>query len=219
MRFQSLWMILCVGIFGGSNAAAQDPTFTVWGDALGVSAPVVEIGVLAGRDGVALGPSLNLGLNPFGRKDSFLRGLGFYAYAGVSSISGYKNGDGVTANLTDRTLGVGVDYRAISYRHLTLGAFAQAAYYGSKVHAHYFDPDYGTTVQYRDSEKDPIITVGPEIRYGITPGITLFVRPGMDFGGSFASTTAGGFSANGGGLFDLRPFGKVIAKGFHKLAR
>ena len=61
-------------------------------------APPIEIGVLAGRDGVAFGPGIILQGN-LGR-------LGLYGFAGTSSITGYSTSDGVKANLRDRTLGL-----------------------------------------------------------------------------------------------------------------
>src|SRR5258708_25064735 len=65
--------------------------------------PPIEAGVLAGRDGVAFGPGVLLQGN--------LRRVGLYGFAGTSSITGYRTSDGVKANLRDRTLGFGVQYR------------------------------------------------------------------------------------------------------------
>lgn len=68
-------------------------------------APPIEVGVLAGRDGVAFGPGILLQGN-LGR-------LGLYGFAETSSITGYSTSDGVKANLRDRTLGFGIQYRIV----------------------------------------------------------------------------------------------------------
>jgi len=84
-------------------------------------APPIEVGVLAGRDGVAFGPGILL--------QGHLRRLGLYGFAGTSSITGYSTSDGVTANLRDRTLGFGIQYRIVRLgKHFAISGFGQAAY-------------------------------------------------------------------------------------------
>jgi hypothetical protein len=175
-------------------------------------APPIEVGVLAGRDGVAFGPGILLQGN-LGR-------LGLYGFAGTSSITGYSTSDGVTANLRDRTLGFGIQYRILRMgKHFAISGFGQAAYFGSHVHATYFDPDLAVKVDYRDSDRDPLVTVGPEIDYILAKGIRIAIRPGKNFGKNFAAETVGGLSINVGVLVDAHSAGIHIAKGFKKLLR
>jgi len=173
-------------------------------------APPIEVGVLAGRDGVAFGPGIILQGN-LGR-------LGLYGFAGTSSITGYSTSDGVTANLRDRTLGFGIQYRIVRMgKHFVLSGFGQAAYFGSHVHATYFDPDLAVNVDYRDSDRDPLVTVGPEIDYILAKGVRIAIRPGKNFGKNFAAETVGGLSINVGVLIDAQSAGIHIAKGLKKL--
>jgi len=103
--------------------------------------PLLEIGILAGRDGIFFGPGVLLQGN-LGR-------VGLYGFAGTSRISDYSAGDGVKANLRDRTLGIGVQYRIARVgRHFSISAFGQAAYYGSHIHATYLDSNQTVNVEY-----------------------------------------------------------------------
>ena len=175
-------------------------------------APPIEVGVLVGRDGVAFGPGIILQGN-LGR-------LGLYGFAGTSSITGYSTSDGVKANLRDRTLGFGIQYRILRMgKHFAISGFGQAAYFGSHVHATYFDPDLAVNVDYRASDRDPLVTVGPEIDYMIAKGVRIAVRPGKNFGKSFAAETVGGLSINIGVLIDAQSAGIHMAKGFKKVLR
>ena len=174
--------------------------------------PPIEVGILAGRDGISFGPGVLLQGN-LGR-------LGLYGFAGTSSISGYSAGDGVKANLRDRTLGFGVQYRIASVgRHFSIGAFGQAAYYGSHIQATYFDSNQTVNVEYRASARDPLVTIGPEIDYKLAKGVRIAVRPGKHFGDNFAAQTAGGFSIDIGVLIDTQNAGIQITKAVKKLAR
>ena len=174
--------------------------------------PPIEAGVLAGRDGVAFGPGILLQGN-LGR-------LGLYGFAGTSRITGYSTSNGIKANLRDRTLGFGVQYRIARIgKHFAISGFGQAAYYGSHVHATYFDPDHAVNVDYRASDRDPLVTVGPEIDYKIAKGVRFAVRPGKNFGKNFAAETVGGFSINIGVLIDTQSAGINIVKGLKKLLR
>jgi hypothetical protein len=175
-------------------------------------APPIEAGVLVGRDGVAFGPGILLQGN-LGR-------LGLYGFAGTSSTTSHRTSDGVKVNLHDRTLGFGVQYRIAPIgKHFAISGFGQAAYYGSHVHATYFDPDHAVTVDYRASDRDPLVTVGPEIDYKIAKGVRIAVRPGKSFGKNFAAETVGGFSINIGIVVDTQSAGIKIAKGFKKFFR
>ena len=175
-------------------------------------APPIEAGVLVGRDGVALGPGILLQGN--------LRRLGLYGFAGISSISGYSASGGVKANLRDRTLGFGVQYRIARLgKHFAISGFGQAAYYGSHVHATYFDPDHAVNVDYRASDRDPLVTVGPEIDYSIVKGVRIAFRSGRNFGRNFAAEDFGGLSVNIGVLIDTQSAGIHIAKGLKKFLR
>lgn len=163
----------------------------------------VEIGGMGGRDGASLGPSILLQGN--------VGPVELFGFAGRSSISNYNAGEGVKASLSDRTLGFGVACRVVRVgRKIYLGLFGEAAYYGSQVRASYFDPNYGVQVQYRASNKDPLITIGPELNWRVTRRVSVFVRPGRDFGDNLAASTAKGFSINGGVKVDAG----VVAKGF-----
>ena len=173
-------------------------------------APPIEVGVLAGRDGVAFGPGIILQGN-LGR-------LGLYGFAGTSSITGYSTSDGVKANLRDRTLGFGIQYRIVRMgKRFAISGFGQAAYFGSHVHATYFDPDQAVNVDYRESDRDPLVTVGPEIDYILAKGVRIAIRPGKNFGKNFAAETVGGLSINIGVLVDAQSAGIHIARGFKKL--
>jgi len=175
-------------------------------------APPIEVGVLAGRDGVAFGPGIILQGN-LGR-------LGLYGFAGTSSITDYSTSDGVKANLRDRTLGFGVQYRILRVgKHFVISGFGQAAYFGSHVHATYFDPDQAVNVDYRESDRDPLVTVGPEVDYILAKGVRIAIRPGKNFGKNFAAETVGGLSINVGVLIDAQSAGIHIAKGFKKILR
>jgi hypothetical protein len=176
--------------------------------------PLIETGLLVGRDGAAFGPGFIVQFN-------YWR-LGLYGFGGTSSVSGYQAGDGVLADFYDRTLGFGIQGKIKSVGKFTFGAFAQAAYYGSHVHATYFDPDYAMKkVEYSESNRDPLVSIGPEIDYEPLRGIRIAIRPGKDFGDNFAANTAQGFSISGGVLFDTgrtgRTVGSGIASGIKKL--
>jgi len=166
--------------------------------------PPVEIGMTLGRNSAAFGPGVivqgNLGL------------LGLYGFAGRSSVSGYESGDGIRAHFSDRTLGFGIECRVLRAGRFRFGAFAQAAYYGSLVKASYQD-GYGGSGEYEESDRNPLVTVGPEIDFRAARGVSVFLRPGKDFGKNFAATTAGGFSLNCG----VRVGGMMILKGMKKL--
>ena len=168
--------------------------------------PFLETGLLIGRDGAAFGPSFIVQFN-------YWR-LGLYGFGGFSSVSGYQTGDGISADLYDPTLGFGIQGKIKSIGKFTLGASAQSAYYGSHVHATYFDPDYAMKdVEYRESNRDPLVSIGPEIDYEPVRGIRIAVRPGKNFGDNFAANTAHGFSINGGVLFDTERTGRTVGLG------
>ncbi len=151
---------------------------------------MVRVGMMLGRDGAAFGPGFMAEFNPISR-------LGLYGFAGQSSINGYGAGGGIVANFKDRMLGFGIVYRAFRMHRFTIGGFTQAAYYGDHVRASYPD-GFGGMVEYRDSSKGPLITLGPDIEIRITRDIAVFIRPGKDLGDNIAAQTAGGFSINGG---------------------
>jgi hypothetical protein len=189
---------------------ARDPTsaqgsalFRTGADSMG-GEPPVEVGVTLGRNSAAFGPGVIVQGN--------LAFFGLYGFAGRSSVSGYEIGDGIRAHFTDRTLGFGIECRVFRAGRFMFGAFAQAAYYGSFVKASYQD-GYGGSGEYEESNRDPLVTVGPEIDYRATRGVSVFLRPGKDFGKNFAATTAGGFSINGG----VRVGGMTILKSVKKL--
>jgi hypothetical protein len=174
--------------------------------------PIVQFGVMMGRDGAAFGPGLLIEVDPIPR-------LGLYGFAGRSSVSGYAAGNGILADLSDRTLGVGMALRAFNLgSRFTIGIFGQAAYYGSHVRASYPDGS-GGSIQYEDSDKEPLITVGPQVECRVARAIVVFARPGKDFGDNFAAQSAGGFSVNAGVLFRGTSVTKVVGKGFRKLFR
>ena len=185
---------------------------TCYGDAQAqrekpVEAPLIEIGMLAGRDGAAFGPGILTQLN--------WNRMGFYGFAGTSHVNGYDAGDGIKADFSDRTLGFGIECRiARITRLIVIGTFGQAAYYGSHVHATYFDSDSSLKVEYVASDRDPLVTIGPEIDFGVMKAMRIVVRPGKDFGNNFAATTAGGFSLDAAVLVDLKGIGTSIGKGF-----
>jgi hypothetical protein len=85
------------------------------------------------------------------------------------------------------------------------------------VHATYFDPDHAVNVDYRESDRDPLVTVGPEIDYLLAKGVRIAVRPGKNFGQNFAAETVGGLSINIGVLIDAQSAGIHIAKGLKKI--
>jgi len=167
-----------------------------------MKAPRVECGVLTGRDGAAFGPGVTCQANfePFG----------FYGFGGQSWVNNHQAGGGIIANFSDRSLGFGIDARIFHLSRFVFGIFGQAAYYGSRVHATYFDLDNKVSITYGASDRDPLITVGPEIRFAIVKGVSGIIRPGKDFGNNFAATTAGGFSINGGVLVSAHRIGTSI---------
>jgi len=168
--------------------------------------PFIETGMLVGRDGAAFGPGFIVQFN-------YWR-LGLYGFGGISSVSGYQAGDGVLADFYDRTLGFGIQGKIKSIGKFTFGGFAQAAYYGSHIHATYFDPvDAMRQVEYRQSDRDPLVSIGPEIDYEPVGGIRIAIRPGKAFGDNFAANTAHGFSINGGVLFDTERTGRTVGLG------
>jgi hypothetical protein len=168
--------------------------------------PFMETGLLVGRDGAAFGPGVIVQFN-------YWR-LGLYGFGGTSSVSGYQAGDGISADFYDRTLGFGVQGKITRIGKFTFGGFGQAAYYGSHVQATYFDPVYAMKeVEYRESVRDPLVSIGPEIDYEPVRGIRIAVRPGKNFGDNFAANTAYGFSINGGVLFDTERTGRTIGLG------
>jgi hypothetical protein len=177
-------------------------------DRQNIQIPLFQAGTMIGRDGAAFGPGLVAEINP-------IRRLGLYGFAGTSSVRGYGAGNGITANFSDRTLGFGIECRVWNFgSRVTLGAFSQAAYYGSRVQASYPDGN-GGTVLYSSSDRDPLVTIGPSFEFRVVRKVVVFIRPGKDFGDSFAATTAGGFSLNGGILVSVRD----IAGGIKKASR
>lgn len=191
----------------GSAVAAQDPFINLRGDMFGIdSVPRIRVGTMIGRDGAAFGPGLIVEYNP-------IRALGLYGFAGRSSVNNYDAGDGIKANFSDRTLGFGLEYRAIKVGRFTFGAFAEASYYSSNVHASYFDPEYGATVQYVSTDRDhPLVTTGPSIDWNVGHGISIVIRPGKDFGNNIAGSTANGVSVKAGVLIDVSEIGKAFKK-------
>ena len=170
----------------------------------------MRFGVMLGRDGAAFGPGLLAEVDPLPR-------LGFYAFAGRSSVTNYSAGNGIRADLSDRTLGFGMELRVVnSGRRTTLGMFGQAAYYGSHVRASYPD-GFGGFVQYKNSDRDPLTTIGPQVECRLSRAILVFVRPGKDFGNNFATQSLGGFSINGGVLVDGASAARGVGEGFRKL--
>ncbi len=93
-------------------------------------------------------------------------------FAGRSSVSGYQTADGINADFSDRTLGLGNACRVIQAGRFTFGALAQAEYYGSWVNASYPD-GFGKVVEHRDGDRDPLATVGPEIDYQAAPRLPM----------------------------------------------
>ena len=87
------------------------------------------------------------------------------------------------------------------------------------MHATYFDPGYAIGVEYRTSDRAPLVTVGPEIDLKISKEVRIAIRPGKNFGANFAAETGGGFSTNIGVLINTRSAGTNLAKGFKKLFR
>jgi hypothetical protein len=172
-------------------------------------AQAIEVGMMVGRDGAAFGPGVLLQGN--------IGPIGLYGFAGNSSIHGYDAGNGIKANFSDRTSGFGIAGRVLQTKHFVVGGFAQAAYNGSHVHATYLDPTYGVEVDYRSSSKNPLITIGPEFDWRIGKRISIFMRPGENFGDAFAATTAKGFSLNGGVKFDVVTIGRGVTSGFRKM--
>jgi hypothetical protein len=136
----------------------------------------------------------------------------------VRTFSPVHTSDGVKANLRDHTLGFGLEYRIVHIsKRFTFGVFGQSAYYGSHVHATYFDPAQVVHVDYRASDRDPLVTIGPEMDCKIASGVRIAIRPGKNFGENFAAQTAGGFSINIGVVIDTQRAGTEIAKRFKKL--
>lgn len=161
--------------------------------------PLLRCGAFVGRSGVAFGPSISCDANPFSW-------IGAYWFIGRSSIDGYQT-QGVSADEANRTAGVGIVARPFAVKSFRFGAFAQAGYSGSHTQAFVADQ-----LVYQASNKDPLITVGPDIEYRIPHGPWLVVRLGRNFGDQLASGTAGGFSVNGGVMFDPVPALKGIGK-------
>jgi hypothetical protein len=202
-------------MIGLMNVRAQDALFAPAAPSNPIS--FLRIGAMVGRDGAALGPGFMLEMNP---QRKLFRGLGFYGFAGLSSIKNYNGGNGVQANFSDHTIGFGVEYRLLHIgQRFTIGSFGQAAYYSSRVVASYFDSDLGGMVQYRDSDKGTLVTIGPQVEIEVAKGITAFVRLGKGFGDNVAATTVGGFSMNTGVLVSSDVVGKSFEKGFRRVMR
>jgi hypothetical protein len=200
-----LIFVIATILSAGIPALEQRSTlFQSGGQETGV--PAVEVGILLGREGAAFGPQVLLQGN--------LGFLGLYGFAGRSSVSGYTSGDGIRADFSDRVLGFGIACRLLRISRFTLGAFSQAAYYGSHVKASYRDGS-GVSTVYRESERNPLVTLGAEVDYRVMHGITIFFPPGKDFGKNFAATTAGGFSFNGGRRVSILIIAKGVGKIFH----
>lgn len=195
-----------IGIFA---SAGLPVSAEISASAAATKAPFIEGGVVVGRDGAAFGPGIFAQIN--------MSRFGVYGFAGRSNVNDYAAGHGITAKFSDNTLGLGFVCRVVEIHGFVIGGFAQAAYYGSHVRATYFDPDYSVSVEYRESDRDPLVTIGPEISRQIAHGIFLVVRPGKDFGNNFAATTANGFSVNGGVLVDAISTGKSVGNGFKRL--
>lgn len=205
-------MLLKVCLLAGlgfAGARAQNALFST-GISPIAQTPFFRGGVLLGRDGAAFGPGFMLEINPRWR---LIRGFGFYGFAGDSSVTNYNAGGGVKADFSDRTFGFGIEYRVLTVgSRFTIGSFWQAAYYGSKIKASYFDPGFDGTVQYRASDREPLVTIGPQVEISLLKGITAIIRPGKDFGNSFAAKTAGGFSITCGVEADLVKIVKSCAR-------
>ena len=83
-------LMVCISGLLSMDARAQD-VFDPPTDEM----PTVMIGGIAGRDGAAFGPGLILEFHPNWRK---FRRIGFYGFAGRSSVYGYMTGDGIKAD-------------------------------------------------------------------------------------------------------------------------
>ena len=106
-----------------------------------------------------------------------------------------------------------------SFQIVPLCRGSTISYYGSHIHATYFDSNQTVNVEYRASARDPLVTIGPEIDYKLAKGVRIAVRPGKHFGDNFAAQTAGGFSIDIGVLIDTQNAGIQITKAVKKLAR
>ena len=91
--------------------------FAFWAAAYMNDPPLksVELGSAAHRGKLACWPGRDMAslLVPGILLQGNLRRLGLYGFAGTSSITGYSTSDGVKANLRDRTLGFGIQYRIL----------------------------------------------------------------------------------------------------------
>jgi hypothetical protein len=124
-----------------------------------------------------------------------------YGIVGKSRVDGYQT-QGVVAGIKNLSAGIGFVSRPWRFHRFLVGGFVQATYSGSRTHA--LEPDVsGAIMQYNEFDRDPLVTIGPDVEYLIprTP-LWVVVRPGKNFGAGLAANTAGGFSLNIGVLID-----------------
>ena len=170
----------------------------------------VRCGGLYGRSGVALGPSAYCEVNPF-------PWFGAYPTVGKSQVDGYVT-RGIVAGVRGLSAGVGVVMRPLHVGHFRFGAFAQATYSGDHIRASVPNPATGATDTVYESDRNPLVTIGPDIEWRIPhTELWVLVRPGKNFGDGLAAGTAGGFSINAGIITDpVHPASRAF-RGLKKL--
>ncbi len=209
IRFVRCLILATFAVLASLSAIAQTTT-----PPSSTAIPFMRAGFLGGRNGVAIGGSGILELNP-------LQSFGVYLIGGRSAVHGYTTDDPdvgkVTANEYDWSGGGGFIVRAPAVHHsLRAGAFAQFAYTRSHVNAHYGGPFPGG---YTDSSSGLLFTPGVQVEFAPRPGIlpTFCIRAGRNFGDGLAATTANGIYVAGGPTIDAVQGFKRVRSTFKNL--
>jgi hypothetical protein len=190
-----LAFVVC-GAFSGITTRAQALVETQ------SKVPLMRCAPLFGRGGTAFGETGYCEANP-------ASWFGVGVLAGRSGIRGYQD-QGATANMHDFSSGLVLVIRyPKEIKRFRFGVFVQAAYNGSHVKATYQDSyvdQNGNTVQvmgsYRQSDRDPVTTLGANIEYRVPHGPWMLFRVGKNLGDGLSSTTAGGFYVSAGPMVD-----------------
>jgi len=178
--------------------------------------PLFRIAPLVGRGGSAFSQTGYVEMNP-------ASWFGIGMLVGRSGISGYQD-QGANANLHDFFTDLVLVGRYPKEVHrFRFGAFIQAGYVGTHIKATYEDSYVnaaGNTVSfqgiYRQSNRDSVVTLGPNIEYRIPHGPTMLIRAGRNFGDSISANTAHAFYLAVGPTTDPVQLGKGVGHLFTK---
>jgi hypothetical protein len=199
-------------VMEAQEAAVHSDNISIYGVQFSDKPPIFTIAGLWGRSGAASGVRIEGDVYPFRSGPRLLRWVSLGGDLGSSGISGYQQ-EGATATLRDHLIGAVASDRIARLGRFTFLASVEVDYYGDKVLALYSD-GYGDIIPYRDSNKAPLVTLGPILDIRLWAGLSAELRFGKNLGTPFPATTFDGVTMTWG----LRMDGDRIIGAFKKIA-